>query len=445
MSRVAVPTPARREPLEPTRWRESGRGFWITLGLLLVVALALRLGFIAATDGYHPRHDDGHYARLACALVVGGQYSTRTPSSTPEGCTEMPRGLNTPTAFRPPAYPFLLAGVLKVGDLIPGGFWTDGRIVNAVLGTLVVALAALIALQVWGRRVALLAAALAAVNPPLILVGGSLLSEPMFVALVLGAVAVALRSRTSRRRVLWAAGAGVLVGLAALTKSTGVVLLLPLLPAVALRPRRPWAAVALVLATAVTIAPWTVRNEVRMHAFIPVSNQLGSWLAGTYNTQARSDFRHPAASQPHVRAFVDLAKRPEVERQRELTRRALAYIADHPDYIAVVLARNTQRMLNLEDSRWWRAQGDSISLPRWSADAGTYGFFAFAALAALGAMTAAARRAPRWLWLVPLVLFASVIVAGSEIRYRAPVEPFLILLAALALRSRLSGESGSRP
>jgi 4-amino-4-deoxy-L-arabinose transferase-like glycosyltransferase len=445
MSRVAVPVPARREPLEPIRRGASARGFSIGLTLLLVVALALRLAFIAATDGYHPRHDDGHYARLACSLVVGGQYSTRTPSSTPEGCTEMPRGPNAPTAFRPPAYPFLLAGVLEAGHLIPGGFWTDGRIVNAVLGTLVVALAALIGLQVWGRSVALLTAALAAVNPPLILVGGSLLSEPLFLALVLGAVAIALRSRTSGRPVLWAAGAGVLVGLAALTKSTGVVLLLPLVPAVATRPRRPWAAVALVLATAVTIAPWTVRNEVRMHAFIPVSNQLGSWLAGTYNAQARSDFRHPAASQPHVREFAGLAKLPEVARQRELTRRALAYIADHPDYVAVVLARNTQRMLNLEDSRWWRAQGDSISLPRWSADAGAYGFIAFAALAVLGAMTAAARRAPRWLWLVPLALFATVIVAGSEIRYRAPVEPFLILLAALALRPRLSRESGSRP
>jgi hypothetical protein len=100
-----------------------------------------------------------------------------------------------------------------------------------------------------------------------------------------------------------------------------------------------------------------------------------------------------------------------------------------------VLARNAQRLLNLEGPRWWRAQGDSISMPRWSADAGAYGFFAFTALAVLGAMTAAARRAPGWLWLVPLVLFASVIVAGSEIRYRAPVEPFLIVLAALALRS----------
>ena len=151
--------------------------------------------------------------------------------------------------------------------------------------------------------------------------------------------------------------------------------------------------------------------------------------------------RYPAATQPRVPAFADLATLPEVERQHELTHRALAYVVHHPGYVPVVLARNTQRMLNLEGSRWWRAQGSSISLPRWSADAGAYGFFVFAVLAVLGAMTATARQAPRWLWLVPLVLFATVIAAGSEIRYRAPVEPFLVLLAALALRAarRLSG------
>jgi hypothetical protein len=74
-------------------------------------------------------------------------------------------------------------------------------------------------------------------------------------------------------------------------------------------------------------------------------------------------------------------------------------------------------------------------MPRWAADAGAYGFLALALIALPGALTAGARRAPSWLWLVPIVLFAAVIVAGSEIRYRAPVEPFIVLLAALAIHS----------
>jgi 4-amino-4-deoxy-L-arabinose transferase-like glycosyltransferase len=344
----------------------------------------------------------------------------------------MPRGKNEPTAFRPPGYPLLLAGVLDADVPLHEHFWTNGRILNALLGTLVVALVGLIALQVWGRGVAIVAVALAAVDTPLILAGGSLHSEPLFVALVLAAVYVALRGRTSLR---WAAAAGVLVGLATLTRSTGLVLLVPLGLAFALRPLNPRAAVVLVIAAAVTIAPWAMRNQVRMHAFIPVSTQVGSWLGGTYNEQAREDPVHPAASQVRVAAFSDLARLDEVERQGALTRRALTFAADHPSYVGEVVLHNTLRMLNLEGAGWWRAQGDSVSMPRWAADAGAYGFLALALIALAGALTGGARRAPRWLWLVPIVLFATVIVAGSEIRYRAPVEPFIVLLAALAIHS----------
>ena len=74
-----------------------------------------------------------------------------------------------------------------------------------------------------------------------------------------------------------------------------------------------------------------------------------------------------------------------------------------------------------------------MSLPVWAADAAAYAFYALALLALAGAITPAARRAPAWFWLAPILLFASGIFAGSAIRYRAPVEPFLALLAALAI------------
>jgi hypothetical protein len=77
-----------------------------------------------------------------------------------------------------------------------------------------------------------------------------------------------------------------------------------------------------------------------------------------------------------------------------------------------------------------------MSVPLWAADAAAYAFYALALLALAGALTPAARRAPAWLWLAPVLLFATIIFAGSAIRYRAPIEPFLALLAALALTAR---------
>jgi hypothetical protein len=51
-----------------------------------------------------------------------------------------------------------------------------------------------------------------------------------------------------------------------------------------------------------------------------------------------------------------------------------------------------------------------------------------------GALAARARRAPPWLWAVPALLFLSVVFLAVETpRYRTPLDPFVILLAAVAL------------
>ena len=66
------------------------------------------------------------------------------------------------------------------------------RIANAFVGTGIVALIGLIAFQLWGRREALVALALGAVYVPLILVGQSVMCEPLFVLCLLGAIAAVL-------------------------------------------------------------------------------------------------------------------------------------------------------------------------------------------------------------------------------------------------------------
>ena len=52
----------------------------------------------------------------------------------------------------------------------------------------------MVAAQLWGRRVALAAMGLAAVYIPLIVVGAAVMSEPLFAALLLGALAAAIQS-----------------------------------------------------------------------------------------------------------------------------------------------------------------------------------------------------------------------------------------------------------
>jgi hypothetical protein len=60
-------------------------------------------------------------------------------------------------------------------------------------------------------------------------------------------------------------------------------------------------------------------------------------------------------------------------------------------------------------------------------------------LALAGAVGGAARRAPRWFWLTPVLLFASVVFIVGETRMRAPVDAFVVLLAALAVTQLVPG------
>jgi 4-amino-4-deoxy-L-arabinose transferase-like glycosyltransferase len=406
--------------------------------VVLVLALALRLGYVALTPGYAIVDDARDYDTHARSIAAGDGFARLGP------------GPSRVTAFRPPAYPILLAGVYTLT-----GHETKadeqrvvaGRVANALVGTAIVALIGVLALQVFDRRVALAAMALAAVYLPLILVGGALMSEPLFAALLLGALTAAIAYRRSAHRLRWVVLAGVLGGLTILTRANGLILLLPL--ALAVWDGRPrWTrgallAPALLVAVAfLTVAPWTVRNEKVLGAFVPVSTQLGTSLAGTYNDVARTDPVHPGAwrslrrvpQYQYLTAPGPWRRIGEAELERRLRAAALDYVDRHPAYVADVVFWNTRRALDLAGLSWSRHTYSTVSVaPGW-ANAGVACFWLFGALALAGALTRAGRRTPLHVWLVPALLYLSVVFLAFETpRYRTGIDPFVVLLAAVAL------------
>jgi 4-amino-4-deoxy-L-arabinose transferase-like glycosyltransferase len=410
---------------------------WFALAALALVALALvlRLLYVDATPDYVLRHDAIDYERHAQSIAVGEGYSRRV-------------AYGRPTAFRPPGYPYFLAGVYRMAGVEHASQARrvhTARIAGAFVGAAVVALIGLLALQLWGRRMSLLAIALGAIYVPLITVGGAVMSEPLFVVAMLGAIAAAIHQRRSRHPYALAVLAGVLLGLATLTRANAIILLLPLAVAVwGGRRRRSWSAVgpaaALAAAAVLTIAPWTVRNAEVVHAFVPVSTQLGSSLAGTYNDQARTDRANPGAwrSIGHVPGYRSLWRQrlttPEPVLEGRLRRAALRYIRAHPLYPAKVGFWNTARMLDLAGRRRWRWTAGTISIDQRWADGGVICFWLFAALAIAGGATRLARAVPRWVWAVPVLMYLSVVFLAVETpRYRTALDPFIVLLAAAAL------------
>jgi 4-amino-4-deoxy-L-arabinose transferase-like glycosyltransferase len=407
----------------------------VTAVAVIVVALGLRLGYVALTPDYRIVHDAHDYDMHAQSIAIGEGFSKRLTGK--------------PTAFRPPGYPYLLGGAYRafgVERAPDADRIVVARRLGAVLGTLGVALIGVLAFQLFGRAAGLVAAALAAVYVPSFLVSAAIMSEQLFVVLMLATVVAVIHQRRSAHRLPFALLAGSLAGLAVLTRANGLILLVPLAFAAWPAPRRSWRSlgppVVLVLVALLTVAPWTVRNARQLHAFVPVTTQLGWALAGTYNDEARADRVNPASwrslrrvdeYRPLVRNFATV---PEVVMERRLRRAGLEFIGRHPGYPLKVAYWNTRRLLDLASWQWSRHTASTVSVgPGWS-DAGVVSCWIFLALALAGATRPAARQVPAWLWAVPLVLYLSVVFLAAETpRYRAPLDPFVVLLATCTLMS----------
>ena len=407
---------------------------------ILILALVLRIGEVERTSTYRPINDAGSYLTLASEIAHTGDYSLSHNPGSGAG------GTKGPSAYFAPGYPYFLAAVdvLDGHEVRRDGAIPGARIAQAVLGTITVALVGLVALELLGEVAGLIALALAAVYPVLIGLSATLVAENLLAPLVLAAVYAGLRVGRAANPATaygWAAGAGVLTGLATLTHENAILIVLPLTAAVWRKPGRSLAAPGLlILATALTVVPWTIRNEIVMHRFIPVSDETGITLVGTYNPASAANRQLPykwrifygiPGERPLIRQASHLTE-PQIG--DKLQHQALQYISDHPTAPLAAGWHNTLRLFELEGSYAWQASASAISEPISVARTGVFSFWVLCLLALAGAFTRLVSAAPKWIWGVPLLLALSVVVVNVETpRFRAPVDPFLILLASAGL------------
>jgi hypothetical protein len=437
---------------------------------LLAAAFAIRLTYVDSVS-FKSINDAGTYNRLGSEIAQTGDYNVGNGRHTGAG------GSHGPTAYFPPGFPYFLAVV----DLITGhqaghkAAIQPARVGQAVLGAMAVGLLGLVALELFGAGTALVCMALAAVYPVFVELSGTLVAENLLVVLELAATWTILRAARSPRPLGWIAATGILLGLASLTHENAILWLLPLgfaawqmagrrgarprsreVPGQSGRSRARALAAPAVLAlfTVAMIAPWTIRNAVVMHHFIPISDETGITLVGTYNPTAAAFRPVPYKWQYFARTPGDavLAKRSgdysEVELGAKLQSQALHYIADHPTAPLDAAVHNALRMLELEGTFAWHASALAIGLHVGVAKVGVVGFWVMCALAIAGLFTGAARSVPRWLWAMPLLYALSIVFVNVETpRFREPIDPFLVLLAGCAVSAaleRLALASGLR-
>ena len=249
----------------------ADRSAWRPIAGAALVALVLRLAFgLGYWVGKPMTHDEREYLALAGSLAAGRGF-TYPPEH--ESGTAQQFG-------RAPVYPLFLAAIGATHSK-NGSAPARVKIVQSVLGALLVVVIGAIAGRAAGSRAGILAAGIAACYPPLIWLPAYVLSETLYSMLALSsalllqiAVTRSKRAHSPREGGPLALFAGALVGVAVLTRPAMLVFV-PLALLWLVRAQRHVLAVAFVAAAIAVIAPWTARNYRAYGRFVPVASEGG--------------------------------------------------------------------------------------------------------------------------------------------------------------------------
>lgn len=381
--------------------------------LLVLLALALRVGFVLSLPNDVIWGDSQHYHQVAINILagIGAQLDENA------------------VAFRPPGYPFFLAAVYKLSGyqhLLPV------RCLQATLSALAVWQVFVLAARLFNRQAGLLAALMVAIDPFQIYFSGMILNETVFIALLLLFAYCVTRLRNDWR---WLVAAGVCAGLGTLVKPSLWYLVIFSLPFLGLAWRQ-WSRAALVMVgmfvvQLVVVSPWLIRNH----------QKLGVYTMGTMAGGSLYEALGEGATGGPAMGIVKWPAVPpdlnEAQHDAFLKSAAVRHARENLPWALRLSVRKFCRfwspILNFAAYRSWKYNLMS---------AGWYGpvmaLFFVASWRHRGSWR-------DWIWLLAPVIYFMLLhsVFVGSVRYRTPVMPLLCCVAGAAFVRARNGEGGN--
>ena len=396
------------------------------LPLILVVALSLRLGY--AWEYQHPRSLQAlstipfllEPGNIAYSLAAGKGFSS--PFRVETG----------PTAWTPPVYPLLVAGIFRVFGTYTFSSYVASVVLNILFSTLTCVPIFFAGKRLGGVGIAAIAAWLWAVFPNAIIFIVSIWDVSLSALLVATILWATLRLSTSRDLSAWLAY-GVLWGFAAMTNAT-LIALLPFLLGWLIYHTHMFARAALALGVAILCCvPWTIRNYSVFHTFIPLRSVMGLqlWMGNNEQTQGRwAGALHPIDNSADRERYVRLG---EVAYMREKRQEALRFMLADPwreagliwTRFVVFWSGGSQHPVD----DFWKSHSLQYR--------GLLLFNLLAATGALGGIVALMRQRNQYTF--PAMIYVIVYPLASYLtlasaRYRLPIDSVVLLLAAVTIK-----------
>jgi 4-amino-4-deoxy-L-arabinose transferase-like glycosyltransferase len=417
-------------PAKPPETRGNPGGYLPRVALAMVtVALVVRCAVIPFlyTDWLDPAN---HWAfgKVAASIVSGHGFGNVFAET-------------GPTAVLPPMYSYLLAGIFKVFGIETKASVIVALALNSLFSALTCIPVFLIARKAFGDRVAKWAGWGWAFSPYGVYYGADWAWSTCLVTLELAWLFyLAWRLEDSRRTRDWL-WFGLLGGFAALTEPVTLAVV-PLLGLWTLYRRSrlnlPWKAPMLTAAVAAlaVMSPWILRNYEVFHRFIPVRSGFGLEIyIGNNGYSARwvNSSLHPNHSDAELTEYEQAGEIAYMDHKKN---QAKEYILSHPAWYAWMTGR---RILYMWTGYWSLSReylkDEPLDPPN---------IFVNTTLSILGFLglrrvfqrdTNLAMRFAIVLLFYPLAYYFS----HPETYYFRPVDPLIVILAAVAIAGRKSG------
>jgi len=411
--------------------------FWI-----VTIALVLRVGWIILGHTYRFKTADNNFSfgwemgQIAASLASGHGFSSPFVPGT------------GPTAWEPPLYPYLTAGVFLLFGIYSKASAFVLLTLNSIFSALTCIPIFLIARRIFSEKVAVGSTWAWALLPNVMFWCARWVWETSLSTLLLAMIfwlALTLEDRDGWRPWFWF---GLLWGIVALNSTS----LLSFLPAAGLwawyrrtrsnrKPggKRSLAGVALAsLVFFACITPWLVRNYETFHKFIFIRDNFGAELRLGNGPGANGTWMenlHPAQDLYALRQYRAMGELPYIAMRK---RQALDYI--QADY---------WRLIGLCGKRfvYYWAGPPKPTQPWWLNPAKNSLFLASSVLTFWGLGRALRQRKPgSWLLFWLILLYPAVYyIVFPALRYRHPIEPEMTILCVFLLTEAAKKPTGSLP
>jgi 4-amino-4-deoxy-L-arabinose transferase-like glycosyltransferase len=393
------------------------REAFLLLGAI-ALGLVVRILYVLLTQHLKLAGDAPEYDAEGVLITHGHWFWTR-----------LPYGILHAGAWKAPGYPAWVG----VWYAILGHHPIALRCAQIPLALFTIGLSWFLARRLFSARVALAVAFVVALYPGTWQFEELLYPESLAVPLMVATLIAIFGGPPTRRRSLVL---GLLLGVSLLVRPSNEFVLLGAL--VAWSVSRGWRSglghtVLAAVVAILVVVPWTVRNAIVMHGFIPISMQDAA-AYGTFNGQAANDPVWPyawRADPPAAHSVLDPAHPlSDITLHSRLWHLATHYVSQHPSSVPQAFFWNGL-------SRLWDVRRRSRSLTevafegrsRLVTNLALDVYDVLLPLALLGLWRARRRRG--------LVLGALAIALGASItftveagtRYRAPLEPLIVVFA----------------